>query len=156
MVKRGFLLLSAVIMAAVVAGATVVGMQSTDGTPPAGASPVASPQASPMASPVGSPVSGSVLPVGDVERGRQLAAQCLGCHTTDGSPLVGPSWKGLYGKTEMLESGETVVVDDAYLHQSIVDPLSQVVQGYPPAMPPYNYLTEQQIADLIAYIKSLQ
>ncbi|MER3485052.1 MAG: hypothetical protein C4345_02815 [Chloroflexota bacterium] len=93
--------------------------------------------------------------VGDVERGRQLAAQCLACHSIDGSTLVGPTWKGLYGSQVELESGETVVADDAYIRESIVNPMAKIVKGYPPAMPPFNYLNDQQIADLIAYIKSL-
>jgi mono/diheme cytochrome c family protein len=93
---------------------------------------------------------------GDVTRGQQLSAQCIACHTTDGSVGVGPTWQGLYGKTETLEGGETVVVDDAYLHESIVDPGAKIVAGYPNVMPPYAHLSDEEIADLIAYIKSLQ
>jgi hypothetical protein len=37
-----------------------------------------------------------------------------------------------------------------------MDPLAKIVQGFQPIMPPYNFLSEQDIADLIAYIKSLQ
>lgn len=136
---------------------------------PADGSPVASPATSPVASPVASPGVSPEAPaetpaapdegdggvVGDVERGRQLAAQCLGCHSTDGSQLVGPTWLGLYGSERELESGETVIADEAYIRQSIVDPTSQIVKGYPPAMPPFATLTDQQIADLIEYIKSL-
>jgi cytochrome c oxidase subunit 2 len=120
------------------------------------APPAGSPEVSPTAAPGASPTGGAVALVGDVERGKSLAAQCMTCHSIDGRTIVGPTWKGLYGSQVELESGETVVANDAYLHQSIVDPASQIVKGFPPAMPPYNYLTEQQIADLIAYIKSLQ
>ena len=43
---------------------------------------------------------------GDVQRGEELAAQCLACHSVDGSTMVGPTWQGLFGKTEELEGGE--------------------------------------------------
>lgn len=47
-------------------------------------------------------------------------------------------------------------VDAADIHESIVNPNAKIVKGYLPAMPPFNHLTEQQIADLIAYIESLK
>jgi cytochrome c1 len=119
------------------------------------ASPGASPEASPQASPVGSPMASPESIVGNVEEGQKLATQCLGCHSVDGSVLVGPSWKDLYGEEVELEDGTVVIADDAYLMQSIKDPMSQIVKGFPPAMPPYAYLSDQQINDLIAYIKSL-
>lgn len=156
MIGRGIVIVVFVVMGLISAG-IVVATQTSTGTPEATGSPDASPGASPDASPGASPGASPAAMVGDIERGKALAAQCLGCHSVDGSTLVGPTWLGLYGRTETLESGETVVVDDAYLHQSIVDPNSQIVAGFPAnAMPSYSYLTEEQIADLIAYIKSLQ
>jgi cytochrome c oxidase subunit 2 len=95
-----------------------------------------------------------------VERGAQWAEQfgCLVCHSVDGTPLVGPSWQGLYGREEELQDGTTVVADEAYLHNSIVDPQSQIVAGFPNAMPPAAAagLTDEQIADIIAFIESLR
>lgn len=96
-----------------------------------------------------------------VARGQKLATQtgCVGCHTIDGSVVVGPSWQGLYGKQETLADGSTVTVDDAYLISSILDPNAQVVQGFNPNIMPPTYkqvLSEAQIADLIAYIKTLK
>ncbi len=44
---------------------------------------------------------------------------CVACHTVDGSPGVGPSWLGMWGRTETLESGTTVVVDEAYFRDSL-------------------------------------
>lgn len=94
--------------------------------------------------------------VGDVAKGQQLAASmCLSCHSTDGSTIVGPTWKGLYGHEVPLTDGTTVIADDAYITQSIREPNAQVVEGFPAIMPPFDYLTDQDIADLIAYIKSL-
>lgn len=95
-----------------------------------------------------------------VARGAQLAQQygCLACHSTDGTALVGPTWQGIYGSTEALQDGTTVVVDDAYLHESIVDPAAKIVQGFPNVMPPTVAadMTEEQIADVIEFIKSLR
>lgn len=95
-----------------------------------------------------------------VARGAQIAQQfgCLACHSTDGTALVGPTWQGVYGSTEALQDGSTVVVDDAYLHESIVDPAAKIVQGFPNVMPPTIAadMTEEQIADVIEFIKSLR
>jgi cytochrome c oxidase subunit 2 len=95
---------------------------------------------------------------GDAEAGRQIAAaQCFSCHTTDGSRSVGPTWQGLYGSEVTLESGETVTADEEYLHESIVNPGAKVVQGYPAVMPSFEgSLSEEQIANIIAYIRTLE
>ncbi|MCP4868617.1 MAG: cytochrome c [Proteobacteria bacterium] len=92
-----------------------------------------------------------------VTAGKALFASktCFGCHSTDGSRLVGPSFKGLSGKEEKLADGSTVTVDDAYLAESIVDPNAKVVEGYPPAMPPVP-MSDEDVAALVAYINSLQ
>jgi len=71
--------------------------------------------------------------------------------------MVGPSWQGLYGSQVALESGDTVTADDAYLMESMLTPNAQLVKGFPPVMPSFEgQLTEQDIADLVAYIKTLQ
>lgn len=95
-----------------------------------------------------------------VVRGNSLFSQygCNGCHSTDGSKVVGPSFKGIYGQPVQLSDGASVTTDDAYLKDSILNPARQLVMGYPNAMPA-NYgsqLTDSQIADLIAFIKSLK
>ncbi|HXH02980.1 MAG TPA: cytochrome c oxidase subunit II [Candidatus Competibacteraceae bacterium] len=88
-------------------------------------------------------------------QGRQLAqAQgCLGCHSVDGSAGIGPTWKGLYGKSERFADGGSAVVDEEYLKQSILEPSARLVQGYPAVMPPYKF-GDQELTALIAYIKS--
>lgn len=97
----------------------------------------------------------SPVVMGNAENGKNLATQCIGCHSVDGSILVGPSWKDLYGHEVELEDGTTVIADEAYLTQSIRDPMSQIVKGFPPAMPPYAALSDEDVADIIAYIRSL-
>lgn len=82
---------------------------------------------------------------------------CFLCHTVDGTQGSGPTFKGLAGASRPLESGEFVTADDAYLINSIIDPGSQIVQGFPNLMPAdfEETLTAEQIDDIIAYIKSL-
>jgi len=98
--------------------------------------------------------------VRDIDPGRQgrLLAQargCAGCHSIDGSAGVGPSWKGLFGKTETLEGGASAVVDDAYLRESIADPKAKVVRGFAPIMPQQPF-SEAELAAMVEYIRTLK
>jgi cytochrome c oxidase subunit 2 len=84
---------------------------------------------------------------------------CIGCHSIDGKPLVGPTWKGLAGSQVTLSDGSTVTVDDAYLREAIIDPNTKVRQGAAPGVMPQNYkdqLTDEQLTDIIEYIKTLK
>ncbi len=94
-----------------------------------------------------------------VARGQKVFDQygCKACHSLDGSALVGPTFLGAYGRTVVLEDGTTVVADEAYLYDSIVDPNKQIVDGFPPAMPQNfaDQLSDDQIIDLIEFMKSL-
>lgn len=94
-----------------------------------------------------------------VARGTQLATEsgCIACHSTDGTPNTGPTWKGVAGSSRPLESGESVTADSAYLFNSIVDPSSQIVQGFAAVMPATyaESLTETEINDLVTYVQSL-
>jgi cytochrome c oxidase subunit 2 len=91
---------------------------------------------------------------GLVEQGRALAQSrgCVACHSVDGRPGIGPTWKGLYGKIESLTGGTTVKVDDAYIRRSILEPNAEVVQGFQPVMPAQSF-NDQELNALIAYIK---
>lgn len=83
---------------------------------------------------------------------------CVGCHTTLGGRATGPTFLGLWGSEVTLESGETVIADEAYLKTAIVDPNAQVVAGFKPDIMPDFFgesLTEQDIDNVIEYIKSL-
>ena len=82
---------------------------------------------------------------------------CNQCHSLDGSKLVGPTWRGLYGRTTTLADGATVTADSVYIRRSILEPQAQIVAGYQPVMPPFQgKVTDQGIAALIAYIKTLR
>jgi len=81
---------------------------------------------------------------------------CNACHSIDGSKGVGPSWKGLYGRQETTNMG-MVMVDDAYLKESMMVPTAKVVTGFQPVMPVFQgVLSDREIAALMAYIKSLK
>jgi mono/diheme cytochrome c family protein len=89
-----------------------------------------------------------------VQHGEQLynAKACVTCHSLDGSKKVGPSFKGIYGKTESTSGGD-VKVDDAYIRESVQNPTAKVVNGYPPAMPPMQ-LDEIEMQSVILFIKA--
>jgi cytochrome c oxidase subunit 2 len=56
----------------------------------------------------------------------------------------------------LLTTGQTVAVDDAYLRESLLNPQAKIVAGFPPLMPTFQGLvTEEQLLQLIAYVKSL-
>ena len=78
----------------------------------------------------------------------------MACHTIDGSARVGPTWKGLYGKTESMADGSSALVDEAYLRSFIRDPQARHVKGFPPVMPKID-LSDEELAALVAYIQSL-
>jgi len=83
---------------------------------------------------------------------------CVACHSTDGSPRVGPTFKGLLGKKEEVTSGgkkETLVVDDAFIRKFILEPNVVHIEGYPPIMPKIS-VTDEELTALVDYIKSLK
>jgi mono/diheme cytochrome c family protein len=79
---------------------------------------------------------------------------CNACHTVDGNKLVGPTFKGLAGKTESTDKGD-VVVDEAYFKESVLQPMAKIVAGFPPAMPP-QVLTDDEIKSLWLYLETLK
>ena len=84
---------------------------------------------------------------------------CLACHTTDGSPGIGPTFKGLYqSRITVRQDGATiqVEVDDAYLRESIRLPAAKVVDGFQAIMPPFPDLTDQELAALVEFIEGLR
>jgi cytochrome c oxidase subunit 2 len=95
-----------------------------------------------------------------VERGKKWAQQygCVACHSADGSKGVGPTWKGLYDSQVTLEDGSQVTADETYLQESIHQPGAKIVQGFTNIMPASiaANMTDQQISDVIDYIKSLK
>lgn len=81
---------------------------------------------------------------------------CRGCHQP-GNMFRAPELEGLYGIERELDDGSKVIADDAYLIESIYEPLAKVVKGYPANMPEYKeQITDLQMQDIIAYLKSIK
>jgi cytochrome c oxidase subunit 2 len=81
---------------------------------------------------------------------------CSGCHAGNGS-VRAPVLNGVYGKPVPLDTGETVIADDMYIHDSILQPQKQIVGGYDPIMPTYQgQIKEQDLMQIVYYIKSLR
>ena len=84
---------------------------------------------------------------------------CSTCHSIDGTALIGPSFKGMYGKVQTVLDPKgkprEVTVDDAYLTRAISDPAAEVLKGYPPSMPMIP-MTADETAQIVAYIKTLK
>lgn len=83
------------------------------------------------------------------------AMQCHTCHRQD-SDARAPILHGVFGEQQALAGGGTVTVDDEYVRESIMAPQAKVAAGYQPIMPTYRgRLSEEQVLDLISYIRSL-
>jgi cytochrome c oxidase subunit 2 len=99
-----------------------------------------------------------LLTLPPLEAGRVLVERkgCLVCHTTDGSPLTGPSFKGLLGRESRFRDGTSGIVDAEYVRRSILDPTAQVVEGFEPVMPPFaGQIRDAEIDAIITYFESL-
>jgi cytochrome c oxidase subunit II len=84
---------------------------------------------------------------------------CLGCHSLDGTTKIGPSFKGVFGGKEyVLRDGKEVaiVVDEAFIRQTLLEPEKERVKGFPPIMPSQKgLLTDREIDAIIHYLKTL-
>jgi cytochrome c oxidase subunit 2 len=90
--------------------------------------------------------------------GQKLFADlaCNTCHRPDAQGR-GPVLHNLFGKTVELASGEKVVVDEAYVRESILNPGAKVTVGFQPIMPTFQGLvSEEGLLELIEYVKSLK
>jgi cytochrome c oxidase subunit 2 len=99
-------------------------------------------------------LSGGIRGESMIQAGAKLYDQlsCITCHGTG----KGPPLSGIYNKPVKLSDGSTVVADDAYLRESVLYPSAKIVAGYPPIMPTFKgQVTEEQLLQLIAYIRSL-
>lgn len=92
------------------------------------------------------------------EDGKYVAERnaCGACHSIDGTKNIGPTWLGLFGRTEAMTAGGSIVVDDAYIAESIRNPALKIVAGYENVMTPYDFLSDDEINALVEYIKTIQ
>jgi cytochrome c oxidase subunit 2 len=80
---------------------------------------------------------------------------CRSCHTSENTSRA-PSLDRLFGKSVPLAGGGSVVADESYLRESILNPSSKIVQGYKPTMPTYQgQIGDEQLHEMIEYLKSL-
>jgi len=107
---------------------------------------------------IGRPGGGDGATAEEGPDGADLARQqgCLGCHSTDGSRKVGPSFKGLFGSQRQLQGGRTMTADESYLTRAIREPNADVVEGYAPMMPPYGQLSEEEIEAILKWLEGLK
>jgi cytochrome c oxidase subunit 2 len=126
-----------------------------------GASPTATPTATRQDTATAQPTATPTETQSLTELGESLARRngCIACHTITGAASIGPTWLGLFGKEETFADGSTVVVDEAYLRQSIVDPNATIVKGFAANIMPPTFrqsLSDDQVAVIIEYIKTLK
>jgi cytochrome c oxidase subunit 2 len=94
-----------------------------------------------------------------IAEGRRLAGEhgCLKCHSVDGTQHIGPTWLDMYGRTEKLNDGTPVLIDEGYITESMMSPKAKLVAGYQTVMPSYlGKLTGPESAAIVEYIKSLR
>ena len=97
---------------------------------------------------------------GDAKQGEALLQKygCLGCHSLDGTPKLGPTFKGLYdSQVKVTRDGKpaTVKADEEFLRESIVNPSATIVEGFPPIMPPSN-LPESELEAIVEYLEEVK
>jgi len=97
----------------------------------------------------------AIAPAGDAAQGEALFASlgCTGCHSLDGTAGAGPSLAGIAGRAGSMVTGQSA---EEYLRQAIVEPAAFVVEGFGPIMPPYDTLSEADVAALVAYLLTLE
>ena len=83
------------------------------------------------------------------------AKDCMTCHSINGEEGIGPTLKGIYGRTVKLNNGSTIAADDVYLRESIIHPEAKIVDGFDDLMPKPD-LTEDEINAIVEYLETLK
>lgn len=100
---------------------------------------------------------GKDLPPAELGKKLFVSRTCSTCHSLDGTRITGPTLKGVFGRTEPLEGGTSVMVDENYVRESVLDPGTKVVLGYPASMPTFRgLLKDNEIDAIIAYLKTVK
>jgi len=90
--------------------------------------------------------------------GQQLfqSLGCASCHGANGEGGRGPTLAGVFGQKTQLQTGDSVTVDEGYVRESILNPQAKLVAGFGAIMPTFQgQITEDQLMQLVAYVKSL-
>ncbi|MGH9611978.1 MAG: cytochrome c oxidase subunit II [Bryobacteraceae bacterium] len=95
------------------------------------------------------------MPLGELGKKLYDTKGCSTCHSLDGTREDGPSWKGLYGRTNRMADGRALKVDENYLRRAILEPNSMHLPGYAPLMPTFQgALRDREVRALIEFIKA--
>ena len=92
------------------------------------------------------------------EQGQRVAVKhgCLRCHTVDGTPHIGPTWRHAYNSDIVLEDGARIKADAAYMTESMMDPHVKIHRGFEPVMPSYQgLLSAAEAGALLQYMRWL-
>ena len=84
------------------------------------------------------------------------ASGCVACHSVNGAAGIGPTWFGLFGSQVPISGDGTVTADEAYIHESIKAPQAKIVKGFENQLMPNYGFNDDQINDIVAYIKTLK
>jgi len=80
---------------------------------------------------------------------------CTACHSLDGTPAPGPTFKGLYGSQRKLADGQSVTATDDYLKESIEKPDAKIVKGFDPVMPSMT-IPPADLHAIIEYLETIK
>ncbi len=103
-------------------------------------------------------LSGDMGEASLAQRGQKLFQDlaCVSCHAADGGGR-GPSLQGVFGSQIQLSNGTTVLADENYIRESILNPQAKLVAGYQPQMPTFQGLVnEEGVMALLEYVKSMR
>jgi cytochrome c oxidase subunit 2 len=95
------------------------------------------------------------MPLADIGK-KVYETRCVACHSLEDKKVVGPPWKGVWGRREHLEDGSEITVDENYVRESILAPNAKTVAGYPKGVMPTfaGQLSEQELTGIIEFIKT--
>ena len=103
-------------------------------------------------------LSGNANQMSPAAAGQQMfeSLGCASCHGANAEGGRGPALLGLYGNNVALNNGQTALADEGYVRESILNPQAKIVTGFGPIMPSFQgQLSEEQLLQLVAYVKSL-
>lgn len=103
-------------------------------------------------------LSGNANQMSPAAAGQQMfeSLGCASCHGANAEGGRGPALLGVYGSNVVLNNAQSVKADEAYVRESILNPQAKIVTGFGPIMPSFQgQLSEEQLLQLVAYIKSL-
>jgi cytochrome c oxidase subunit 2 len=81
---------------------------------------------------------------------------CLACHSVDGQPGIGPTLKGIYGRTQKLADGSTVTANDSFIRDKILHPDAKILAGRFEQEMPKTDLTDEEVEEIVEYIRTLK